>query len=311
MDICVHNPAPFSRFCRLPQNPLSIRSTACQPSGIPRRNTVHTSKPSGEDALDARRGFLEGWLDARRKEALKTLNEAELPAEPEAFEILSVDDKTIDQAVIREVMAVRGFRVTPAFSGIQALNILEKRDKEGGDFPHLILMDTMMPNMTWAETTKIIRKTYGFGIPIILMSNANDEAHITKLVQEGCNDFLVKPFKAAELLARVGLQTRLLQIAAQQLESDKHEALLREILPVSVIERLKGGQQVIADELDEVTVVFSDIVGFTDLTSKVTTTAVIGMLDSLFTQLDGLTDKHGVYKVETIGEQHCGEACCS
>jgi class 3 adenylate cyclase len=85
-------------------------------------------------------------------------------------------------------------------------------------------------------------------------------------------------------------------------ESRRHEELLKQMLPESVIQRLKQGQHLIADEHEEVTVVFSDIVSFTDMSSKVSTWQVVSLLDELFTKLDELTDKHGVYKVETIGE---------
>jgi CheY-like chemotaxis protein len=227
------------------------------------------------------------------------------------MEVLCVDDEPINQTVVRELLQSSGFKVTSAMSGPEAIELLAKRAREpsGVDgFPNLVLMDFMMPGMTGIEATQRIRLSYpDAAMPIIMLSANNDEDTVVQALSSGCSDYINKPFKAAELLARVGLQTKALLQEVRQLEARQHEALLERILPKSVIDRLKSGQRQIADELDEVTIVFSDIVGFTSLTSQVSTRDIVGMLDQLFVQLDHLTDKHGVYKVETIGKQQISE----
>ena len=60
----------------------------------------------------------------------------------------------------------------------------------------------------------------------------------------------------------------------------------------------------IADEHSDVTVLFSDIVGFTKMTSIKPTIEIIEMLNFLFSEFDDLTEKHDVYKVETIGDAY-------
>ena len=221
--------------------------------------------------------------------------------------MLCVDDEPINQTVVRELLMHSGFKVTSAMSGPEALELLEKRSLEpaGMDgFPNLVLMDFMMPGMTGIETTHRIKKDYpDVTMPIIMLSANDDEDTVVNALSSGCSDYINKPFKSAELLARVGLQTKALLQEVRELESRQHEALLEQILPRAVIDRLKSGQHQIADELEEVTIVFSDIVGFTSLTSQVSTQAIVNMLDQLFIRLDELTDKHGIYKVETIGEE--------
>ena len=76
--------------------------------------------------------------------------------------------------------------------------------------------------------------------------------------------------------------------------------------PEHVIEKLQDPKHdgMIADQHSDVTVLFSDIVGFTKMTSTKPTLEIIEMLNFLFSEFDDLTEKHDVYKVETIGDAY-------
>ena len=78
------------------------------------------------------------------------------------------------------------------------------------------------------------------------------------------------------------------------------------MLPHHIIRKLRepGHSGQIAQEHECVTILFSDIVGFTKLTAAVPTNEIIIMLNDMFTRFDALTEKHGVYKVETIGDAY-------
>jgi class 3 adenylate cyclase len=80
------------------------------------------------------------------------------------------------------------------------------------------------------------------------------------------------------------------------------------MLPETVINRLKNGEHLIYDEHKEVSIIFTDIVSFTSLSASHPTQDVIRMLDSLFTEFDKLTEKYGIYKVETIGDAYMAAA---
>lgn len=69
--------------------------------------------------------------------------------------------------------------------------------------------------------------------------------------------------------------------------------MLRRIFPESVINRLNAGQNLIADQHDSVTVLFSDIVGFTELSQSCSTSALMLMLNELFSAFDEALDRHG------------------
>jgi class 3 adenylate cyclase len=94
--------------------------------------------------------------------------------------------------------------------------------------------------------------------------------------------------------------------AAREVEKAhrENERLLLNILPASIAARLRGGEMVIADRFDEMTVLFADCVGFTELSSRLTATEVVEMLNRVFSIFDELADRHGLEKIKTIGDAY-------
>ena len=87
-------------------------------------------------------------------------------------------------------------------------------------------------------------------------------------------------------------------------ERRKTENLLYEMLPRSVADQLKRGTNVIAETYENVTLYFSDIVGFTEICHHSTALEVVSMLNHIYVIFDREIDKHNVYKVETIGDAY-------
>lgn len=87
-------------------------------------------------------------------------------------------------------------------------------------------------------------------------------------------------------------------------EQERSESLLLNVLPSSVADRLKRREKVIADHFDEVTVMFADLVGFTESSQQATPQEVVGSLDDLFSTFDQLAERHGVEKIKTIGDAY-------
>lgn len=88
----------------------------------------------------------------------------------------------------------------------------------------------------------------------------------------------------------------------------ENEALLLNILPGEIAIRLKGGEQEIADSFADVTVLFGDLVGFTTLSSKISASEVVEMLNGLFSRFDQAAAELGIEKIKTIGD--CYMAVC-
>jgi adenylate cyclase len=83
---------------------------------------------------------------------------------------------------------------------------------------------------------------------------------------------------------------------------ERVEALLLNILPDEVAERLQHDPSTIADHFDEVSILFADVVDFTPMASRLDPREVVGLLDRLFTSFDELVDRYEVEKIKTIGD---------
>jgi class 3 adenylate cyclase len=93
-----------------------------------------------------------------------------------------------------------------------------------------------------------------------------------------------------------------------QQKNRENEALLLNILPGPIADRLKNGESVIADHFADVTVLFADIVGFTGLSNGKPPTEVVDLLNDLFRRFDAIAQGFGVEKIKTIGDAYMAVA---
>ena len=88
------------------------------------------------------------------------------------------------------------------------------------------------------------------------------------------------------------------------IEHDRAENLLLNILPAPIAERLKQHESTIADSFADVTVLFADIVGFTQLSARIPPEELVRSLDDVFSRFDSLVDAHGLEKIKTLGDAY-------
>ena len=100
------------------------------------------------------------------------------------------------------------------------------------------------------------------------------------------------------------ITTRKQAEAALRLEQEKSDRLLLNVLPQPIADRLKQDQSIIADTFAEVTVLFADIVGFTQISSQISPPQLVSLLNDIFSTFDRLAEKHGLEKIKTIGDAY-------
>jgi DNA-binding response OmpR family regulator len=108
-----------------------------------------------------------------------------------------VDDDVSIGNMLEEALKAENYNVLRAYSGTEALMVLEK------ETPSLIILDLMLPGITGEEVLKKIE-----GIPVIVVSAKTDIAHKVELLYEGACDYVTKPFVISELLARIAVNLR-------------------------------------------------------------------------------------------------------
>jgi PAS domain S-box-containing protein len=92
---------------------------------------------------------------------------------------------------------------------------------------------------------------------------------------------------------------------ALYLEQQKAEALLLNILPKAIADQLKQNQtEHIAEHFDQITILFADIVGFTPLSSQMSPTELVNILNQIFSAFDHLAEQHQLEKIKTIGDAY-------
>ncbi|CAK9316639.1 unnamed protein product [Citrullus colocynthis] len=120
--------------------------------------------------------------------------------------VLAVDDNLVDRAVIERLLRLTACRVTAVDSGIRALQYLGLQEETSSQVGFdslkvdMIITDYCMPGMTGYELLKKIKESSTLReIPVVIMSSENVVARIDRCLEEGAEDFIVKPVKLADV----------------------------------------------------------------------------------------------------------------
>ncbi|GAB4278158.1 MAG: hypothetical protein Fur0025_04500 [Oscillatoriaceae cyanobacterium] len=221
--------------------------------------------------------------------------------------VLVVDDVAINRDILCRRLIKQGYDVTTANDGLQALDLIGIQPFD------LVLLDVMMPQMDGYEVLKLMKANPQVRhIPVIMISALDQLDSVVRCIELGAEDYLPKPFNPVLLKARIDacLEKKFFRDQEQafleqiQEEQAKSERLLLNIMPKAIAERLKQGEMTIADYFPDVTVMFADIVGFSQWSSLSSPSALVGLLNQIFSTFDDLTDKYGLEKIKTIGDAY-------
>lgn len=227
-------------------------------------------------------------------------------------EILIIDDSPVNREILSGLMIRNNFSVLSAESSYSALNILKETT------PDLILLDIVLPDIDgYALCKQIKEEEETKGIPVIFISSLDEiESKLTGFAVGGV-DYITKPFNHSEVLARVQTQLRLADLQHQledqnkqmDLERQRSDALLHNVLPEKVAEELFETGVCQPKKFDDATVCFVDIVAFTDIVSQLSPEQVVEELNDIFTGFDRISNKHNCERIKTIGDAYlfvCG-----
>jgi adenylate cyclase len=244
-------------------------------------------------------------LESLTAESVDIVSEVE--SETKKPRLLIVDDSTTNLSILKTILHREMFDLTLVGDGNAAL------DAVADEPPDIVLLDIILPDIDGYEVCKEIKSIPETqDIPVIFMSGINDTQAIVKGFEVGGADYVIKPFQQAEIIARLKFhyelykirRTQHLYITQIQHEREKSDHLLKSILPEAIAERLKKGEGSIADGLPNVSVLFADIVGFTNLSARVSPQELVEMLNVVFSAFDTLTQNHGLEKIKTIGDAY-------
>jgi class 3 adenylate cyclase len=236
-----------------------------------------------------------------------------------SFCILVVDDsRTLRRILIRELNSLGFQNILEAADGLEAIESVKSNAVD------LMLLDMEMPELDGLGVLEALKSDDLYkALPIIVISGADQFDKTIKCIEIGAEDYLPKPFDPILLRARIfsslekkrlrDLDKKHLELLNQEkelleIEQLKTEKLMLNILPRPIAERLKRGEKNISGSYPEVTILFSDLVGFTKMSSQTSATDLVKLLNDLFSRFDKRAEALGVEKIKTIGDAYMAVA---
>lgn len=221
--------------------------------------------------------------------------------------LLLVDDSGINLQILNQLLAGRGYQLRLAKSGEDALRIAHK------EHPDLILLDIMMPGMDGFEVCRQLKADPETrDAAVIFMSSLTETDSKVKGLEVGAVDYITKPFESPEVLARV--HTHLTIRRLQRSLGEKNEALERanefirsvfgryvsKEVAQSVLESPEGLD--LGGEEREVTILVSDLRGFTAMVSSLKPKDVLGSLNMYLETMVEVIGKFQGTIIEILGD---------
>ena len=192
--------------------------------------------------------------------------------------ILIVDDEPFNLDLLEQELEDQGYVIERANDGAEAL------DKVPSFEPDVILLDYMMPRMNGIEVLRHLRKDEKRkSIPVILLTAKATQEDKVRGLDAGADDYVIKPFDAVELLARVRAMMRIKQMhdtleawnssltekVKQQVEELQRVNRLKRYLSPQIAETvLREDENLFKSHRREITVVFLDLRGFTSFSDS-------------------------------------------
>lgn len=228
-------------------------------------------------------------------------------------DILIVDDTLDNLRLLSTILGEQGYKTRKVTNGALALKAIKHAP------PKLILLDVMMPDLNGYDVCQRLKADpETVGIPVIFISALDDVFDKVKAFSVGGVDYITKPFQVEEVVARINNQLviRNLQRELQekndslQVAVKQFDRLLLNILPKSVADYLKQQdfstikEHPVAESFNQATILFADIVGFTEVSAQMSALEIVDLLNRIFSCFDQLAEHHHLEKIKTIGDAY-------
>jgi len=218
--------------------------------------------------------------------------------------ILIVDDEPFNLDLLEQELSDQGYVIERANDGAEALQ------KVPSFLPDVILLDYMMPKMNGLEVVKQLKQDEKYkGIPVILLTAKASQEDKVKGLDAGADDYVVKPFEAFELLARVRSMVRIKQMhdALEEWNQNLADKVRQQVDQIERMGRLKRylspqiAETILKSEDDslfkshrrEITVVFLDLRGFTAFSDSAEPEEIMELLRTYHAEMGKLIFEFG------------------
>ena len=206
--------------------------------------------------------------------------------------ILIVDDLPLGRQMISDVISLMGHESVEAGNGEAGLEIARATPP-----PDLILLDVNMPGMDGFQVCKILKADpLTQAIPIIFLTSYNESEDRVRGLNFGADDYLTKPFAIRELTARIEKRLQARQETKMLLSQ---QAMIRQtferfVAPQVVELLLRDPDRVkLGGDLQEITVMFTDLEGFTPLSEVTPPHELLRVLNRYHELVSRLVEQHG------------------
>ncbi|HMU46544.1 MAG TPA: adenylate/guanylate cyclase domain-containing protein [Chitinophagaceae bacterium] len=245
------------------------------------------------------------------------------------YNVLYVDDEENNLNSFRAALR-RSYNIFTALSGEEGMNVIKENDI------HVVVTDQRMPNMTGVQFLQHIPNDFD-SIRIILTGFSDMESIIEAINTGQVYRYITKPWDKDELKITIdnAIETVMLRRNNKKLISElqqhneqleekvkertkeiekqkeiietakaQSEALLLNVLPADIADELKKFGKSYARKHDQVSILFSDIKGFTAIAESLSPVKLVTQLDEIFGAFDNIIAKYGMEKIKTIGDAY-------
>jgi adenylate cyclase len=246
------------------------------------------------------------------KATLAVVTQGELTAEETQGErstgrLLVVDDNEMNSDMLSKRLGKRGFRVDVASDGAVALRMIEEQAYDA------VLLDVMMPGISGLDVLRRVRETRSStDLPIIMATARDGNDDVVEALKLGANDYVKKPIDLPVLLARVEAHLSLkrsteeIRRLADQLSLRNRfiQSVFGRYMSDQIVEKLLAAPDALTmgGELRTVTVMMSDLRGFSSLSERLDPSTVIAVLNEYLARMTDIIYAHGGTIDEFIGD---------